>query len=336
MRFRFWFGICRTHYAGVLVWRGAWHEAEAELLESTKDLEASRPSHAAEGLVRLAELRRRQGRLDEAVALFAQAEGHPLAMLGNAELALERGEPKEAESLLQRFLRWMPEENKTLRAPAYELLVRTEIALGDDVQAQAAFESLRSIATAVATQLLLAAASFAEGMLAVARGDYQTAGYRFEDAIERFQRSGTPYEANRARIELVHVLYALDRVSIAQKEARSALDALQSIGAQREAERVAQLLQWLETPQHTSPAPTFADLSSIPTPEADSTAPSLITRREAEVLQLVAQGFGDREIATRLTISAHTVHRHIANIMTKLDVATRAAAVSTAAKLGLV
>jgi LuxR family transcriptional regulator, maltose regulon positive regulatory protein len=54
--------------------------------------------------------------------------------------------------------------------------------------------------------------------------------------------------------------------------------------------------------------------------------------REVEVLQLVAEGLTDKEIAGRLSISEHTVHRHIANIMTKADVPSRTAAVAFAAR----
>ncbi|GIV82766.1 MAG: helix-turn-helix transcriptional regulator [Anaerolineae bacterium] len=318
-RFRFWFGICRAHYAGVLTWRGNWQEAEAELEDATRELQRSRPPYAAEGLVRLGELRRRQGRLDEAAELFTQAEGHPLALLGSAQVTLERGDAREAEALLQKFLRQTPEENKTLRAPAYELLVRTYIALGDSQQASASLETLRDIATAVRTQLLLASATFAEGMVVVAAADYQTACYRFEDAVDLFQRSNAPYEASRARIELANVLYALGRLEAAQKVARLALDSAQSIGALREAERAAALLQQLS--------------AAIQDP-AGAARSSPLTPREVEVLRLVAQGLSDKEIATRLTISEHTVHRHIANILTKLDVPSRAAAVAFAAQNG--
>jgi pimeloyl-ACP methyl ester carboxylesterase/DNA-binding CsgD family transcriptional regulator len=61
-----------------------------------------------------------------------------------------------------------------------------------------------------------------------------------------------------------------------------------------------------------------------------------LTRRETEVLGLIAQGLSDREIADRLVLSPHTVHRHVANVRTKLDLPTRAAAVAAAAKRGLI
>jgi DNA-binding NarL/FixJ family response regulator len=53
------------------------------------------------------------------------------------------------------------------------------------------------------------------------------------------------------------------------------------------------------------------------------------------VLRLVAQGLGDKEIAERLHLSGHTVHRHVSNIRTKLSLPSRAAAVAWAAQNGL-
>ena len=60
-----------------------------------------------------------------------------------------------------------------------------------------------------------------------------------------------------------------------------------------------------------------------------------LTAREAEVLGLIAGGLSDREIAERLVLSPHTVHRHVANVRTKLGLPTRAAAVAAAARRGL-
>src|SRR4029079_10090834 len=79
------FAVCRTQYASICMWRGTWPEAEQELARATEELAASRPAMTADGLVRLAELRRRQGRLVEAAAFFNQSEGHGLALLGGAE-----------------------------------------------------------------------------------------------------------------------------------------------------------------------------------------------------------------------------------------------------------
>ena len=55
-----------------------------------------------------------------------------------------------------------------------------------------------------------------------------------------------------------------------------------------------------------------------------------LTERERQVLRLVARGRTDAEIAVELVLSAHTVHRHIANIRTKLGVPSRTAAAAWA------
>jgi len=59
-----------------------------------------------------------------------------------------------------------------------------------------------------------------------------------------------------------------------------------------------------------------------------------LTPREVDILRLVAQGCGDAQIAAQLFLSAHTVHRHVANIRTKLRVPSRAAAVAHASRNG--
>ena len=64
--------------------------------------------------------------------------------------------------------------------------------------------------------------------------------------------------------------------------------------------------------------------------------PSELTAREAEVLRLVAEGLSDGEIAARLIVSPHTVHRHVANIRTKLGQPSRAAAAADATRRGLI
>ena len=71
-------------------------------------------------------------------------------------------------------------------------------------------------------------------------------------------------------------------------------------------------------------------------PAAGPTAarPGGLTKREVEVLRLVAEGLNNQTIAERLFVSDHTVHRHVANILTKLSVSTRAAAVAQAARRG--
>ena len=60
-----------------------------------------------------------------------------------------------------------------------------------------------------------------------------------------------------------------------------------------------------------------------------------LSTREREVLRLVAEGLGDAEIAERLVLSPHTVHRHVANILRKLGLHSRSAAAVAASRAGL-
>jgi pimeloyl-ACP methyl ester carboxylesterase/DNA-binding CsgD family transcriptional regulator len=81
----------------------------------------------------------------------------------------------------------------------------------------------------------------------------------------------------------------------------------------------------------------FLGIEGPPAPAsaADADALGELSAREREVLGLVAQGLSDPQIAERLVLSPHTVHRHVANILAKLRLPTRAAAAAAAARAGL-
>ncbi|HYI15358.1 MAG TPA: response regulator transcription factor, partial [Thermomicrobiales bacterium] len=73
---------------------------------------------------------------------------------------------------------------------------------------------------------------------------------------------------------------------------------------------------------------------SPPTPPRDA-APAGLTPREVDVLQLVAQGLTDTEVAERLFMARRTVNTHLTSIYTKLGVNSRAAATRFAVEQGL-
>jgi DNA-binding CsgD family transcriptional regulator/pimeloyl-ACP methyl ester carboxylesterase len=88
--------------------------------------------------------------------------------------------------------------------------------------------------------------------------------------------------------------------------------------------------------EDAAPAPPRGREAPDPaTDQTPSEGPGDLTRRETEILTLVASGLSDNEIAERLVLSPHTVHRHVANVRTKLGLPTRAAAVAAATKRGL-
>jgi LuxR family transcriptional regulator, maltose regulon positive regulatory protein len=317
------FAVCRTQYASICLWRGKWREAEEELRSASDEFAASRPAMTSEALVRLAELRRRQGRLVEASALFDQVPPRGLGLLGRAELAFDRGDQRAAAEQAERYLRHVPIQNRTDRAAGLELMVRALTDLGESARAKASLAELSNIATRVATIPLQAALSFASGYVALGDGKPDLARQYFEDAVDRFLDSGAPFETARARIELARALGKLGRVTEALDEARRAIDILAELKAELEMARAHSVLDSIAALQKAGREPAVGRAGS-----------NELTRREIEVLRLVAEGLNNQNIAGRLFVSEHTVHRHLANILNKLSVSTRAAAVAQAARRG--
>ena len=61
-----------------------------------------------------------------------------------------------------------------------------------------------------------------------------------------------------------------------------------------------------------------------------------LTKREVQILSLVAQGYTSQEVADQLFVSARTVGFHLANVYEKLEVSNRVQAFRVAARLGLI
>jgi DNA-binding CsgD family transcriptional regulator len=313
---RYMLAFCRAEYGAVHLWRGRWAEAEKVLEASIDDFSRSRPAMVGSPLSGLAELRRRQGRQAEAVRLLDRAGPSSSTQLCHARLALDRGDPLRAAELLERLLRQISRHRKLDRAPAVELLVGARTARGELDEAASALEELREIERLVGTAPLRASADLCEGMLEAARGNHERARPLLEDAVDRFERSNAPFEASRARIELATSLVALGRTDPAEREAAVALDRLVELGEEVEAGRARRLLEATIRGGGPSPLPQ-------------------LTRREAEVLRLVAEGLRNQQIAERLIVSEHTIHRHVTNILRKLDLPSRTAAAAHALRSGL-
>jgi ATP/maltotriose-dependent transcriptional regulator MalT len=299
-------GVCRSAYGQVLTCRGEWPAAEAELVAALADLEAMRPGMAPDGLVRLGELRARQGRTEEARALFERAGPHRAALVGLGALRLDEGDALGAADIAERVLRRIGDTVPINRVPALELLARARARSSDLDRADAALRELEQIVDGLGTHYLKGRARLVAGEVADLRGEHEEARRSLEDALDLFEESAAPYEAALARLALSRVLAALGREEAAVAEAERAGAAFAKLGAVRDVSRA-----------------------------GESGRLGVLTPREREVLTLVAQGLSDAEIADRLVVSPHTVHRHVANVRTKLRLPSRAAAVAYAAREGL-
>lgn len=306
---------CHTSYAGVLIWCGRWEEAERELLRADGEFAAVRPAARHQAIVRLADLRRRQGRFAEAAELFVRVDGDHRAVLGVALLELDRGDAVAAVDRADRYLRQARSLHRAERAVAYELLVRACVACSRTADAEHALQELRAISDGAPTEQLAALALRAQGTLAVAR-DAELARRCFEDAVDLFTRCGAPLEAACARLDLARALRDCDRRDSARVEAQAARSAFARLGGAHGLKLAAGFLAGLDEP-----------------PRGVATT---LTARELEVLALIAAGLTNREVASRLVISEHTVHRHVTNIYRKLAVSSRVGASAHARRLGLV
>ena len=332
-------GACRSHYVAILTWRGDYGATEHEIETMRRELGDVIPTYAAQCDIRLGEIRRRQGRLEEAAALLEPLVAQPLAMLSLAALALDRHEPQLAVDLAERYFRRVSEGDRVRRLHGLQLLVRAELQLGSIEAARTALRESEAVVARSGTPLMRATVCELRAEAEAAEGHLDDARRRFEDAIDGFDLARAPYEATAARLRLGEVMIALGREEPARKTFEAALAAANRLGARRLAQRAAEALR--------SPGPGRAraarQLGSGELPgaggqsgvEGRGPAENVLTAREIEVLALVAQGISNQDIGERLFISSFTVKRHIANILTKLDLPTRAAAAAYAIREGL-
>lgn len=308
-------GNCRAHHGWILTRRGRWPEAEQELITAVERLADGPRTWQGDALARLGDLRRRQGRHEEARRAFEQAGEKWLAQAGLATLHLDAGDPAGAVELAERALRQLP-PGSPQRADALEVGVRGRLAVGDRDVAAGHVDELRGLAKIVGTSSLEATAWLCEARLAIADDDLEKAARYFPEAVAAFERAGTPLEVAWARLELARALGVSNRRELAVVEARRAQEGFTELDAGPEANRAAELVAELAGNER----------------ESD---PCPLTPRQIEVLRLAAEGLTEHQIAERLVLSDHTIHRHLANIYTRLECSSRSAAIAQAGRLGL-
>ncbi len=306
---------CRPHYAAVLTWRGAWQQAEDQLRSSIDTLFVKVKPMAVEGIVRLAELRWRQGRFDEAAALFEDVKHEPMSQPGQSLLALDLEQPELGLKIAERHLRRLPRSARIERMQALEVYMRACIANGALEQVAGASAEVEEIGRLVTTPSVRAAASLTLGLIAAAGAQPDAARGQLEDAVDLYEAAGAPFEASVARLDLAAVLIDLGRGQDAARLAGQACSALERLGATRQAARARLLIH---------------RISDQPAVEAASPVAGL-SPREVEVLGLLAGGLSNQEIADRLVLSIRTVQRHVENIYAKTGARGRAAAAVFAA-----
>jgi DNA-binding CsgD family transcriptional regulator len=182
--------------------------------------------------------------------------------------------------------------------------VEIMLVCGDVGAARRAADELDAIGQTLATPFMRATSAKARGAVLLAEGDATAALSKCREALTLWRELNVPYEMARTRVLIAQACRALHDSDSAGMELDAACRLFQQLGAK-------------------------PDLASLqPSSETRSTAG--LTRRELEVLRLVATGRTNRAIAAKLRLSEKTVARHIANIFNKLDVSSRAAATAYA------
>ena len=314
--------LCRAHYGGLTA-AGRWDEAEAELAEAAKVFEGGYAAARAIVLVRLADLRVRQGRLEEAAALLEGMDQIPDAARPLAALHLARGETALARDVLERRLEmpafptpWPIAPSQPppppVAGPLLALLVEACVADGAHEDASAATERLAELAEHHQANLA-ACAALAKGRLciATASGDARAC---LREALAAF--SECP-DAGRARAGAARAARAVasEQPEVAVSEAKMALNVrAQARCPRRGRGRIAAAEPGGAEPQG---------------PEGREP----LTKRETEVLVLLGHGLSNPEIAERLFISRKTVEHHVGHILSKLDLRNRSEAAAYATRL---
>ena len=301
---------CRTHYGGILIALGRWEEAERELLAAVRSFETGYRASRLFPLLRLAELRVRQGRFEEAERLLEGIDWHTSAKRSLARIALARGDLGLAMDLGRLCLESTPASDPD-RPPLLGLLVEVQLARGDLAAAEQALEQLAVIAVHSEDDRRRAIATLAQGRVRAARGD-KPARADFQAALEVFSTLGHVLEAAHARVALARTLSS-HAPAAAVAEARHALGTFERLGARHDADAAAALLRELG-----APARSF------------SRGHGALTGRETEVLSLLAEGCSNAAIAERLYISRRTAEHHVASILAKLGLRNRAEAAAYA------
>lgn len=305
-------GRCLIHRAEILQLEGAWTAALAEAQRAAaRCLESENRGAAGEACYCQGEVHRLRGDLGAAEDAYRQASrlGHE-PQPGLALLRVEQDNSAAAAAAISRALGETVEPGRrSALLPAY---VEVMLVTGNLVAARHGADELDGLARSSQAGALGALAAQARGAVSLADGDARPALTALRHAAHRWQELSAPYEEARVRELIGRACRVLGDEDTAALELEAAHDAFRLVGATAAAARVGR---------------------SLGTADGDTHG---LTGRELQVLRLAAAGCSNREIATELVLSEHTVARHLQNIFAKLGVSSRTAASSYALSHGLI
>lgn len=296
-------GQCLVYRAEIMTLQGAWPDA-MEQARLAREWLSRPPGDSAVGaaLYQEGELHRMRGELRKAERAFRQAsEAGRRPEPGLALLRLAQGQVVAAHGAIRRAVE--EAQDRATRARLLSAYVEIALAASDVGAARAAAEELSRIATDLGAPFLQAVSARALGAVLLTEGDALAALAALRRAWTTWHELEAPYEAARARVLVGLCCRELHDDDTAKMELEAARSAFLQLGASLDVTHVDSLV-----------------------PDASRIEARGLTRRELEVLRLVAAGETNRAIAVELVLSERTVDRHLSNIFTKLGVSSRAAA----------
>lgn len=300
-------GQCLVHRSELMQLRGEWSAAMAEVGRACEHL-ADPPGDPVLGMAHYqqGELLRLRGEFERAEQSYRRASdsGHAVQP-GLALLRLAQGRVAHALAAIRAAVEEAP--GTVERARVLLAYVEITLAAGEVSAARSATDELAGIATAFDTPYLRAVVGYARGSVLLCEGDPAAACAQLRRVWPVWRELDLPYEAARVRLRMAQAYRQLADHDSAELELDSARRVFERVGAAPALERVRELAR--AAPGRTSGG---------------------LTRRELEVLRLVATGATNAEIADSLVLSDKTVARHVANIFGKLGVSSRAAATAYA------
>ncbi|MEO7910008.1 MAG: AAA family ATPase [Roseiflexaceae bacterium] len=272
---------------------------------------------------------RAQPLLLEAAALAQQIELAAMELLAAWGLAvlddLNDAYDRVAERCRFILRRWEQIEDAHYAVPALRWAVSFFATTNADADARACANALARIASATGQPEALSALAHALGEIALLDGDPQQAVQQFRQALDLLRDVAVPYCHASTQLRAGMACAAANQHDPAVGHLTNAYRTARKLGARPLATRIAQALAALGEPIVERLGPGAASRFR----SGD------LTRRQREILQLVAQGQANAEIARTLVLSPRTVEMHVTNILAILDSRSRAEAVRRAAELGL-